>query len=443
MPRISTGPKAGKFIPLPQKFRVWVSKTNVRGRRRSKQLKALDRAISDNFRQQDSSYFLAEWDIADCLDAWIESKGPGWEKNERNRTGIITSLKMSLSERVSVDKEAVRFVEAEQRRAIKKLFWGTTLQFRTDSFGGWITRFDKTDKLKSACKHHTITTGLKTGMVVGRANDARKIISNGWGAAAMKSDGVFKYLDYLPVVSAAVGGAKGTIDVAKVANAIARTKPMIKKNVVNFKKGDAQSAVKAVLQLLDSEIKSNSMSAVMNFSEAIANTILLTAGGGLAIAGPKVTGLVRTFADTAAASYFYIKAKKEIEIANKILISGDVDFRVFEASPVLGAYYVCTQDTSTLINLDFNQIGRLGFIETASHLSEMISPVVVKSGELIRNSNIYIKELKNHKNVIMNSYSQRSKLDKLTTAHKAAGKAVAGKIANTTLGKKVASMVSG
>ena len=424
MPSIKSGPEKGKFIPLPRQFRSWKSRTSAVGKPRSKELKALDLAISDDFRQQDAGgNFLAERDVQSSLLAWQATKevndndndnDSAWKKSRRNKSGIISDLQTFLNSmgsmglpQTAAETKAFRFIEIEQQRAIQKLFRKKTLQFRRDSAGGFLNRYEGAqEKLVAVAKHHKELTVMKakTAYSVGKAV---KLVKEGWeiGQKPSPSSDGFGFLEHLPIVSMALAGFNTTVDLYKVTKAIARTKPMIKKSIPDFRKGDPQQAVKAVLRLLNAEIKANGRSAVINFSDLVTRSIL-TATGVAAVSAPAV-GLVKSFVAAAATSYFYVQAKKEIEAANKITCGGCITIKAFETSPVLGAYYVCTQDTSTLIDLSIRELGRPGFMGDAEEIARQIQPVIQKSGELIRGSKIYIKDLKNNKNVIKAAYSKR------------------------------------
>lgn len=141
---------------------------------RSSLLVALDKAIEHyNLSRKPDD----RWPIKNAFEAWKASKGAGWEKSDRNRTGAITRLSGELDKldyRIYqithmplVELQELEYMKKERAKVISNLFAGKEVKFKMASL-------PESLKLTAVSVHHKSREALES---IGRK--AEKFMATG------------------------------------------------------------------------------------------------------------------------------------------------------------------------------------------------------------------------------------------------------------------------
>jgi hypothetical protein len=158
--------------------------------------------------------------------------------------------------------------------------------------------------------------------------------------------------------------------------------------------GNPQSAMKAIVRILERERNAEAFSfsvSLGEFAGKLAGTLAdggtaTTAAIGLAANVAKLTNIVRII----------VRDVLEKNAANALMARRQVTITVFEACPMVGAYYVCCAPTSVLVNQileRWSQGGWMGEVEQNVH--DHIEPMRAQARRLIREFRFVIPSLQN------------------------------------------------
>jgi hypothetical protein len=155
---------------------------------------------------------------------------------------------------------------------------------------------------------------------------------------------------------------------------------------VGGKGTDAAHAFDALDRLLTSELHSATVDAAMKTTSFTARSLLVLADGG-AVSGPAV-GAAEALAKLTFRIYQIAGEYKETRRANKLLARPDLlDFRLFDAYPLLGCYMLASATLSDIMNMSMVEFGGYGWMDDVEHIKKThIDPVRAKSFDLIRAS---------------------------------------------------------
>ena len=422
----------------------WMKDTYSLTNPRSEFLQAVDAALK--------AYDTAKSDPAKAtlktaFDRWRfeqSKQGKDWKKSVRNDKGACTNLYRALND---LDKrkltkeeiEAMEFVSRAQAMALMKQFEGKKLQFKSSTVVGMAqgvgTKWERfktgaksakegygtgkdlvegvkgiksgVDAFKATGKAGAITAA-KTGMGDQFAGIRQQIvefckklcpdIDPAKVFSALGLGTVEKFAtDLAPFVGAISSGGKAIVGWAGVAKT-AWDKHSIEGKRHAIAAGDPEAAFDALLQLLVREIASKSAKAGVQTAAFTGKALGVFADGG-AVTGP-VIGLLETLAEIFQTIVEYVRDYRECNAANEALRLGALNLDLFGTSPILGCYFLCVQDHSTIINFAVADYGTPNFVFDVEALIKKLEPVLERARFYIGESRLEIPGMENAKGIV-------------------------------------------
>lgn len=416
------------IMPITISYDEWMRRTASRMRRRSEELKALDEAVRIRHEPAAKAAMIE----------WIKVHNRGgkdWHRSVRNSDGVVKVLYDQLGIMGSEvkydnigqemdDKLAKAHIRREQRLAKQRLFEGKKLQFKS-SFTGVVKRKSKgrVDTIKAAAmttknmaqkanEVRSIAKNIET-IIQGLTNtlppqEASEIITMVFGSSAAEFA-----KNAAPVVGAVTSGGKMVMDWVNVARIVAAQNDMQKREI-SIRKGDPAAAFQSILIILDRNLEKTTADAAIHTTAFAVKTAGVVADAGAATG--TITGAVESLALLLNTLVDIVREALEMKAGNEKLRTGDLDVTIFEVCPILGCYYIATQDHSTIMDFDIENMGKDNWQLEAERLKVAIKPVIVKAGQLIAKSRVEIPGMENAKGVY-----QKSLKNKLVTFYKSKG----------------------
>lgn len=422
----------------------WMKDTYSLTNPRSEFLQAVDAAIKTYETSKGDSAKAA---IKTAFDRWRfeqSKQGKDWKKSVRNDKGACTNLYRALND---LDKrkltkeelEAMEFVSRAQALALMKQFEGKKLQFKATTVVGMAQGVgSKWERFKTGAKslkegHGTakdLVSGvkdIKSGVDAFKATGKVGAIASSQTAMGDQFAGirvqivefckklcpdidptkVFSALglgtiekfatDLAPFVGAISSGGKAVMGWAGVAKT-AWDKHSIEGKRHAIAAGDPMAAFDALLVLLQREIVSKSAKAGVQTAAFTGKTLGVFADGG-AVTGP-VIGLLETLAEIFQTIIEYVRDYRECNAANEALRLGALNFDLFGTSPILGCYFLCVQDHSTIINFAVADYGTTDFVFDVEALVKKLEPVLERSRAYIGDCRLEIPGMENAKGIV-------------------------------------------
>lgn len=408
-------------MPLVISHQQWMSRTRSRLHRRSDDLKRIDVAIQ----RRDEAAAKA------ALIQWIDGqnkKRQDWHRSVRNGDGAVEELYRQLKVLGSEvpygnvteemdDKLAKAHIRREHRLAATKMFNGKQLRFK-DSFWGISRRKASDIRTRSSMYHaakttagvgskaaaagvktYTIANGLKQTIqgITGTLQPATQsaLVQQVFGTSAAQF--ATQAAPYIGLVSSGASAVKDWVGVAQKIQHATR----MESSYGDVRLGDPSAALHAVVAIIDRQIKKQT-------ADATIHTTAFTAKGASAAAdwGTATTaaiGVVETVAILLNMLVDLVIDAKQVEAGNAAITAGDIDLTIFSKSPILGCYYVVVQDHSTIMDFDFENMGKENWQQEAERLQYAITPVIKKSSQLIQQSRVEILGMESAKGVYRKS----------------------------------------
>ncbi|HWC89669.1 MAG TPA: hypothetical protein VG433_08440 [Pirellulales bacterium] len=372
----------------------WMKETAVTMRIRSSQLKELDAAIKKFEELSTKEAFDA---IKLKLTGWKNLKGAGWKTNDRNKSGMITKLDNQITagwkdfdqgtveawrELAKLRKEflAALFKNArvnlggasKAKTAVKEVVkaaspLGTvghaSYQLATKSIP---TAASSTASVLKAANAASIVATIESRIRMGMASEASKVFTQ-MGLSKLASLASFEaaceaafqqvvgravhdlavaIAPYVGIASAAAKTAFYTYCVADSTVDLYRVSAAT--GVIET--GDPLAAMAAVSELVKRELATNTLKL-----GASATELTLKAVGGIFDGGTVSTvaaGLASSVVQAVWDIRCAIRDVAEMTAANTFLANADeLDNSIFVKAPLVGAYFVCCADDSTLLSL--------------------------------------------------------------------------------------------
>lgn len=415
-------------------FEQWKKDTSSLTSPRSDFLKALDAAIQAYDGNKSETAKAA---VKTAFDRWRfeqSKQGKDWRKSTRNQKGACTALYRAVSD---LDKrkltkeelEAMKYIAQAQALALQKQFDGKKLQFKGSTLVGIAQGVgSKWERFKGGAA--TLPgAAMKTKTVVSNAMKIQKgadLLAQGGKAGVMgaaqtgMSDNftlirqkvaefckqlcpdvdpntifsaiglgnVEKFATELaPFLGVISSGGKALIGWAGVAKA-GYDKHKIANQRFAIAAGDPEAAFDAVLALLQREIVSRAANAGVKTAAFTGKALGAFADGG-AITGP-VVGLLEVLAEIFQTIVEYVRDYRECQAANEALRLGALNLDLFGVSPILGCYFLCVQDHSTIINFAVGDYGTPNFVFDVEQLVKKIEPVLERARSFIQDSRLEI-----------------------------------------------------
>lgn len=349
-------------------------------------------------------------ELRSAITDWIRWKGEGWTKSERNKDHIVEKLRIQafapgLPIAVTKQEEAAwAEVLKGSQRSLHTYFTGkkVTLRFASALKGAK----DAASGAKSAYStFKKVADGAKSGFPKEARPDP---------AAAAKATAKFVtedlldlhpsdllklgsivpvqdlITDLMPVVNVVIGGVKVLVKWGQVAKA-AHLKCQSEDRAYVMAKGDPAHAFRALIEMLNRDTKSKAIKAgteTAKFGGQLAGTF---ADGGTATGA--VMAALKAAADLAHMLFLLGRELKESRAANALLSNpSSLDFRLFEAYPLLGCYLIRCATLSDIIALNTVQFGSRGWMDDIEQLKKRhIDPLRKECDRFIKASLFHIE----------------------------------------------------
>jgi hypothetical protein len=398
-------------MPITLNYDQWMKRTYSDTKGRSVTLKKIDEAV--RIRDDVSG--------KQALKEWVNGhnrKGVDWHRSVRNQDGAVEVLaKQLLLWHLPIsytnitqemdDKLAKVEIRRAQRLAKQAMFFGKKLKFK-NSFWGITERNSKSkvDTLKAASKNlnevHTrieevrgIAANIKViidSITKGvDAAEASKLTALVFGASVANFA-----RDAAPIIGCATSGANMVRDWVGVAMKVVERSDMESREE-EFRMGDASAAFGSILQIIDRDINKQVADGTIHTAAFAAKSVGLVVDAGVS-SGP-VVGAIESLASLLNTLVDVVIDAKQMSVGNKMLKDKNFDVSMFNACPILGCYYIVIQDHSTVMDFDFENMGKDGWKGEALRLEIAIKPVIAKGTELIDKSRIEIAQMGSAKGV--------------------------------------------
>lgn len=400
---------------------------------RSTQLKAIDSALEKYHRTKSS----ADQELAlKAVINWQQSKGNAWKKSIRNKGNTVENLFRQLNGMGGkADELALAHIRKESEEIFIKLFEKKQLSYRATAgnliFGCGSNKVLGCKIPGYSANANTIKTVSTTVSTASKAMTLAKAIISNSSEGADKSMVLKLLLQILPnamkdlaascapFVGVAVTGGQvlvKAVDVANKAHSSNRFKMHARRT---FSTGDPEAAMKAVATMLDRELKNAEIDLAKGLTELTAklSTVLLDGG----TVGNAIIGVTSTIVKIIMLVRLIVIDIQEKNAANKLLAemsaihyNNDDDslqmvqkkafaVKVFEANPLIGAYFVCCVPTSVFVNLmfsseNFNNPGMMDKIERAT--KRHIKPIKEDAGSLVRKHRMFFPSLQRYPGIL-------------------------------------------
>jgi len=410
-------------MPLLMTYELWIKRTHSRVKSRSDSLKLIDEAI----KRRD------EAGAKKALINWIDEqnkKHQDWHRSVRNGDHAVEELYKQLNVLGSVvpyrniteemdDKLAKAHIRREQRLASAKMFDARTLRFK-DSFWG-ISRqkcAQGRSKIFNATKNVGKTTIGLGGNIASAgssaysiASDLKTTIQTIMGTLAPETqsalvehvfgEGVAQFVaSVVPFIGVISSGGKAIKDWVGVAQGV-HTATEMESRYGDVRMGDPAAALEAIVAIIDRQIKKQTADAAIHTTAFSAKAIAAAADGGTATNA--VLGAVETIALLLNILVDLVIDAKQVDEGNALIREKQFDLTMFSKCPILGCYYVTVQDHSTIMDFDFENMGKANWQQEAMRLKYAIKPVIKQAGVLIDKSRVEIKGMAEAKGVYQRS----------------------------------------
>lgn len=422
----------------------WMKDTYSLTSPRSEFLRAVDAALA---KYDTDTSAAAKAAVKTAFDRWRfeqSKQGKDWRKSVRNEKGACTNLFRALAD---LDKrkltreelEAMEFVCRAQALALQKQFAGKKLQFKATTLIGVAqgvgSRWERFKTGTAALKQgHGTAKDLVSGVQDVRSGVQALQTTGKAGAVAAAQSGmgdrfasiraqivdfcrqlcpdvdpqkVFAAIglgsvetfatELAPFVGAISSGGKAVMGWAGVART-AWQKHTIESRRHAIAPGDPAAAFDALLHLLLREIASKSAKAGVQTAAFTGKTLGVFADGG-AVTGPAI-GLLEVLAEIFQTIVEYVRDYRECNAANEALRLGALNLDLFATSPVLGCYFLCIQDHSTIVNFAVADYGTPDFVFDVEALVKKLEPVLERARFYIQESRLEIPGMENAKGII-------------------------------------------
>lgn len=425
--------------PIPRSS-DWLAATAVPHRVRSRVLGDLDKAIE---RHEKSPSPANVTRIRIALRAWIDTKGPGWEANERNRTRAISQLFETVTQlRVELPPEeraALQFQIDAQKSLLYRNFSGAHLVLRgfrpevevqnaRQNLYGEMRRIDPTrvpdgGRLAAPGASSVQVAQLDRGVIavkgvqnsVGRARreaaaapkemadeGLQTILSQLFGGPITSAQDVALYVaqelgggalvttaqqvaEMLPVVSLVAGGVKA-LGQWSVAIYDLYQEIDVANQAWVLHPGAASAALGGMQRLLRRETNFAAGKATITSAGFAANVALHAAKGAGSVAAPVVGATVAAAQAARVVALFAMQVREAVLMHKALKNPAKMNFKVFRKCPLLGCYMLVGASDSELLAILWDEFGQAGYMEEMVKLVEPLKSLQETAAGLIASS---------------------------------------------------------
>jgi len=372
----------------------WLRQTDLGAlSRRTDEMRAIDDALR--------AYHLAAGNkdgafvrLKMAFDNWIrfqQRQGKNWKLSDRNKNGAITRLFDQIT-LVEAGRSVANMKDAKgwegrqailqaERDALERLFKERSMIFKNTS---------DTKQAVRAIASPAARYGLATGKIV--TSGIQPVSPSNVAGACQQILGkappeeLFHMLGASfgqfctaasTILGAAVAPAKLLADIVKFGMAASARYSGSSARYM-FRAGAPDAALNAVLQMIDDELKAIAWDAAKQTGSIV---------GSAFAAGPMVS-IATSLVDVMINLKLYSGMLDEIKAANQMLAQRTWGLELFNASPVLGCYFLLMADTSVWLNFSVHDIGSPGWMDTVEAMRKRAEPIRDKARELVRGSKI-------------------------------------------------------
>lgn len=421
-------------------FADWTRKTTLGALKpRSSELKTVDVAIKLFEADRNGTALKA---LALSWNAWKRTKAD-WKTSERNKEHILEQLDAGIAERLGPvggrpmsedEKKGIIYMDQQRRLAVQRMFKGKKVKLKLLSPVNEARKQLKA--LKDANKGigvagsvvkssgPSIGRGAASSAATGGAMSTAKaaiesMLSSFFDVASFNVIGPFLMetfgADLVSSMTPVVGHLKSAAGVITSWGTVGKKKwdevsNRKHKAFVGAGASDAGKAFDALDRLLTGEVGNAAIGATMKTTAFAARSLLVLADGG-AVSGP-IVGAAEALASLTFRIYQLAGEYKETRRANMLLrTSENLDFRLFDAYPLLGCYMLASATLSDIMNMTMVEFGGYGWMDDVEFIKKThIDPVRKRAFTLIDNSVFEVEG--------MSPLVQASKAKKLMSAAK-------------------------
>lgn len=404
--RFGTVPGPSQGLPA---YDVWMEKTKLGAMKpRSTRLKRIDKALKEaHLLKSVRSYN----ELRSAINDWCRWK-QDWKASERNKDHIVEILRIQAfapglpTAMTREEEQAWAEVLKSRKLVLQRHFTGKRVKLKlTGALSG---AKDVATSVKSAhSSFKKVYDGAKQGfpapdkVSLGAAKTAAENFVKD-DLLNLKPEDLLHLgdipgiqdlaTDFVPVLNLVIGGVKVIKKWADVA-AAAHKRYQTEDRAYVIEKGDPAHAFNALVRMLKRDTKSKAIKAgseTAKFGGQLAGTF---ADGG-AVTGP-VIAAVNAAATLAHTLFLLGREIKESRKANKLLADpANLDFRIFEAYPLLGCYLIRCADLSDIIAMSTAQFGSGGWMDEIEKLKKSyIDPMIKSCDTFIDNSMFHIPDM--------------------------------------------------
>lgn len=349
----------------------WLKLTDAgRMHRRSAELKRVDAALQGFHARPVASNRKA---LEKALAGWKKSKGPGWKDSVRNKSGAVQTLQDQLSGKVrgprgADEMLALSAVRDEARAIVTDLFRGQRLVYRPGLWTkvGGNTRLGRAgakatagSAVHNARKLHK--AGQASGSDSGKANRLATGLLDRLVPSTVRGD-VMGHLttvlpgfmrEYtaaaLPFVGVGVAGAGAVTNAGMALKRHWDAKQAQTHAQRTLSSGNPDQAFQGIIRMLERERTEKIGKMGIGIGDFTAK---LT---GVLVDGGTVTNAASSLAASLAKLTLLVgvvtRDALEARAVNDLMAGPRVDGRIFQACPLIGAYFVLNVPTSVLVNV--------------------------------------------------------------------------------------------
>jgi hypothetical protein len=391
-------------------YRAWIEQTKAIGRARSRELRALDEAIRAFHRP--GAMVTKRAAVRAALDAWMSAKGSDWKSSVRNRRKAIEQLDQALGHVIrsrvlnAEEMAALREYKLAQKKTIDALFRGRRLTVKTSAVMG--TAKDVTGTM-SQVKQSVQTARSGQGAVTRASTSA----VHAAGSAAVgpgvqqalqrflldmfRTESLAEvqqalgplYTEFFAAVTPFLGLAKGGANTVRGWSSAAKQawqRHEARGSRDAFRPGDPLAAFDAVERMMSRELHATMTTATIDTTSFTVDVVLnVTTLGASSIAAP-VKGAAEALAKLFHQLFLFARDHREKEAANRLLGAGDIDMRLFETNPLLGAYFLSFAPTSVVLNFALRDFGTMGWTFKVEVLRARADTAIAKARGYVRSA---------------------------------------------------------
>jgi hypothetical protein len=332
--------------------------------------------------------------LKSAFDNWVrfqQRQGKIWTQSDRNKNGAITRLHDQIT-LVEAGRSVANMKDAKgwegrqailqaERDALERLFKERSMIFKNTSSTKQALRSVASPGAGAViATGKIVNSGLKPVTPSSVAGACQQILGKAPPEELFHMLGA-SFGQFCTAAStilgAAVAPAKLLADIVKFGMAASARYSGASARYM-FRPGAPDAALNAVLQMIDDELK------------AIAWDAAKQAGSiaGSAFAAGPIVSIATSVVDVMVNLKLYVGMLEEIKAANRMLAQKTWGLELFNASPVLGCYFLLMADTSVWINFSVHDIGSPGWMDTVEAMRKRAEPIREKARELVRNSKI-------------------------------------------------------